>query len=154
MTDLNTWNQYAAEEVNLSELDQLVKAFREQREIYERADEIKKAEYLKLKEKEGVLLRILQSAKKSQYLVDGIGLISVVNKYVIQVPDTIEDLRALYDYVSKKHGADYADSIFKVHSRTLTSFYNTEKEASPDAAFAMPGVQPPTLEQSLRLTKK
>jgi hypothetical protein len=151
---LEDWNKEKAKGVNLGELDALVTEYKKRREAREEA-EAKSTECYKLMEETKVsILRILMDAGKSKYPVDGVGTVSIVNKYVVRTPKELAALRALKGYVITKYGAETADQMFTVNHMTLNSFFNKEKEAVEDPNFILPGCEAPTLEQQLRFTKK
>lgn len=154
VASLDDWNEVGAKAIDVATFDALVVRYKEQREIYEATKKAATVEYLKVQEMENQILALLKDSKKSKYFVDGIGTVYKIDKYVVRTPKELQQLRDLYDYVAKNHGQDAADQMFTVNHQTLNSFYNKEAEASEDPAFKLPGVESPTLEQSLGLRKK
>jgi hypothetical protein len=151
---LQDWNTEKAKGVNLGELDALVIEYKKRREAREAAEEESTRLYKLMEETKVSILRILMDAGKSKYPVDGVGTVSIVNKYVVRTPKEITALRALRGYIISKYGAETADQMFTVNHQTLNSFFNKEKEAVEDPSFVLPGCEAPTLEQQLRFTKK
>ena len=56
----------------------------------------------------------------------------------------------MLDYFKQK--GEESDMLLTVHSQTLRSLYNEEKEHDPN--FSIPGVGEPVLDQNLSFTKK
>ena len=150
MTDLEQWKEASGKEVSLGELDVLVTDLFEVGKQYDELEAKKKERGQAYEELQGKILLILQQAGKSKYSVDGVGSISVANKYVIRVPKEISSIRECRAWFMLHKGPDVTDGYFKPNSQALTAFYNAEKEASNDPMFSIPGVEAPTLVQTLR----
>lgn len=153
-TNLNEWDEAGKKTTSTTELHDLVRELKTQRTRYDDAKAHSNEEYRALGEIENRVVRVLMDSRLSNAKVEGVGTVSIVNKFVIQTPKTIETKRALYTYIEQKYGKDVADSKFGINSQTLTSFFNEEIEVSKDPAFVLPGIESPTIEQSLRFTKK
>lgn len=151
---LGEWDQVENREINVSELDAVVTAYRDQKLKYEAAKKISNDEFAKKEELEGKVIKYLISVNKNSYPVDGVGMATIRSKYVVQTPKTIEDIRLLREFVEKKYGKDVADAKFTMNSASLTKLFNEEMELSNDPSFLLPGVTAPTVMQSLSFTKK
>jgi len=126
MIGLNDWDLDESPELNLKDMDDLIKEMREARELY---DEKKKAstdaykDYAALETK---VMLALEAAGKKSYKVDGLGTFTIVEKRVVTTAKTIEAKRKLYDWIQDKYGEEYLISILGVNHNTLNSFYNRE----------------------------
>jgi|TARA_R100000742_G_C4271140_1_gene89987 hypothetical protein len=134
----------------IEDLNSLVKEYADLRKKYQDAY----AESSELKHrcdtKKFELIEILNNLNLPNYTVEGIGRISVVNKYSVRVPKDPENKRKMLDYFKQK--GEESDMLLTVHSQTLRSLYNEEKENDPH--FSIPGVGEPVLDQNLSFTKK
>ena len=154
MTDLETWNEVAAKSFDSGHLDALVKDLYAIGQQYDELEALKKHKGAQWEELQGKILKILQDAKKSNYAVDGCGMVYTKNKFVVRIPSTLEALRAFKAWCMTKYGPDFVDDKFKMASQSLTSFYNTEAENAKDPNFLIPGVEQPTLVQTLAFKKE
>lgn len=160
MTDVaSAWAQAeaeTAENVDIEELDTVVREYFDARTAYEEAS----AESKRLnKEKDAAqarLLDYLKRTKKSKYSVDGIGTVLIANKYSIRVPKTIEEKKKLFHYIREQYGMDVLYSKLGIHSGALNAFYNEEAEAyaARGEDFELPGVGAPTAMESVKLIKE
>lgn len=140
--------------MEVKDLDSLMKEVVKAREQYEEKKKISSECYSKLSGLEDQLTEAMQSLGKTKWSIDGVGSINLVNKFMVKVPDSIEDRRLLYEYIKNKYGEETVLKKFSVHSRTLNSFYNEEMENSEDPSlFSLPGVDTPTHTVNLRFTK-
>lgn len=151
---LNEWNAVAAKSFDSAMLDNLVGQLFTVGQKYDELEAAKKQVGSEYDELQSQILKILSDAKKSNYSVDGVGQVYTNNKYVVRVPEGLENLRQFKAWCLQKYGEDYVDATFKMHSQALTAFYNKEKENSPDAGFSIPGVEAPTLVQTLKFKKE
>ncbi len=122
-----------------------------------RHDEAKKVAAEVYKEREAAeakLIETMQKAEKTKWGIDGVGKVSLVMKLSVKVPQTPEDNKKLFEYVMGKYGEDVAMKRFSFNSKSLQSFYREEFEAAEDKSlFTLPGVEEPTSNPELRLTK-
>jgi ElaB/YqjD/DUF883 family membrane-anchored ribosome-binding protein len=144
VTDLEKWNETSAKSFDSNELDKMVKDLHEIGKSYDALEAQKKKAGQEWEELQGKILKILQDAKKSQYSVDGIGMVYTKNKLVVTTPKSLEDKRAFKRYCLDKYGPEFVDDKFNMLSVSLTSFYNAEVEASKDPSFQIAGIQSPT----------
>lgn len=136
------------------ELDLLLQEILALREDYEKKDAIAKEAYHARKAKENEFLAALEASGKDKWNIPGVGTASLVNKLNVQVAKNIEDKRALWDYIVAKYGEDVAFDKFGMHSKTLQSFYNEERDSAEDSSlFSLPGVGEPTHEKEFRFRK-
>jgi hypothetical protein len=149
MADLKEWNEVGSKSFDSSELDALVAELYRVGKLYEEIDAQKKEASGLWDELQAKILRILTDAKKSNYKVDGVGLVSTKTKLVVKIPDGIESQRAFKQWCLEKYGPDFVDSSFKMGSQALTKFYNTEAENAESPNFSIPGIEAPTQVVSL-----
>lgn len=137
--------------MQIEELNQLVKEAVAARDEYKRLDKIAKDAYHARRAKEKLVLDALSADGKKRWDIPGVGTVSCVDKLNVQVPKTIEDKKATWQYIVDKYGEDLAFEKFSVNSKTLGSFYRQELKAADDPSlFEIPGVQPPTSEVEYR----
>lgn len=144
MEDLKAWNEAAAKSFDSNQLDEMVKDLHRVGKLYEEAEKQKKELGKMWDDQQAKVLKILQDAKKSQYSVDGVGMVYTKNKLVVTTPKTLEDKRAFKQYCLEKYGPEFVDDKFNMLSVSLTSFFNTEMENSKDPSFHIAGLQSPT----------
>ena len=135
--------------MKIEELNALVKEFADLRQEYQEAYYKSSGLKKKCDEAKYKLIDILNDSNLKNYAVEGIGKISVINKYSVKVPQAHDDRKKMLDYFREK--GEEGDMLLTVHSQTLRSLYNAEKEDDP--TFSIPGVAEPTLEQNLSFRK-
>lgn len=154
--DLDEWDVGTPNPGALKAMDAIVQEYKAKRDEYD--DEKKKLSKLweevdKLQMK---AVAALKAAGKSKWQVDGLGTFSIVTKYQITTPKTIEEKVELFDYIEKKYGKEVLEGMLSIHSGTLNSFYNQEFENSDSdekLTFSLPGVGAPTAREEARFTK-
>lgn len=117
-------------------------------------------------EVESRLILALEQAGKKKYYVEGLGTFSFTERASVQTPKTIEDKQSLAKYLEESGGKSLFWSTFGVNSNTLQAFYKAEYEAYKQMAeaktargeesepFQIPGLLPPAISKSLRVTKE
>ena len=135
--------------MKIEELNSLVQEYADLRKKYQ--DAYAESSHLKAKcdEAKYRLIDILNDSNLPNYAVEGIGKISVVNKYSVKVPKHPDDKKKMLDYFKNK--GDESEMLLTVHSQTLRGLYNSEREDDP--TFSIPGVGEPVLEQNLSFRK-
>lgn len=158
---LDEWNTQVEKtsSVTVEELDTLARKYQAKYAEYEAAKTISATLYAESEELEGKLVEALNQAGKSKYHVEGIGTFSFQNKMSVKVPKTLEEKKQLFEYIRTTHGEVFYLDKISVNSQTLNKLYNedlaTAKERGVDPSlFHIPGLQQPTVMQSLRLTKE
>lgn len=151
MNDL--WDEQPVD-VNLREMDALVKDMRARREAYDEAKKHASELYKEFAEVEGKVLQALKAAGKKSYKAEGVGTFSIVNKQVVTVPKNLEDKRKVFEWITDKYGDDVLDSMRSINHMTLNSFYNEEvKKADDPSMFDIPGLEAPTIKEETRFRK-
>jgi len=138
-------------EVTTAELDAKVQAYQEARE---EADK-KKAVYSEANKQadalEAELILMMQACKKSSYKVDGVGTISVYDKFSVKVPSDGESKDQFFAFIEEKYGKEGLDKYRSVSSAALNSLYNQLVE--DEGILEIPGVGMPTARTQLSLTR-
>ncbi len=155
------WNEQVEKTsvITTSELDDLGKKYQAKYAEYETAKAISSTLYAEAEELEGKLVEALNQAGKSKYHVEGIGTFSFQNKMSVKTPKTIDEKKLLFEYIRTTHGEVFYLDKISVNSQTLNKLYNEDlasaKERGVDPSlFHIPGLEQPTVMQSLRLTKE
>lgn len=136
------------ENIGIADLQGLVKEFAKLRgqkeEIASKAKDIES----QITGLRGKITQVLIDNKQSSFRVDGTGLVSVVAHERVPTPKTSQENKELYDYVLQKYGEEACLSKFKIHDKTLTSFFKEERSLVPkedQELFRLPGVGEPTV---------
>lgn len=156
---LDEWDEATATKpLNMAEMDDLIKKSTVAWERYE----AKKAEASELnKEAEAIDAKIMQALKdagKKKYHVTGIGTMMRIEKLTVKVPAGLDQRRDFFNFLKKK-GNEFFLSMVTVNSNTLNSWYNREADEAAahrdknSPAFSVPGIEQPTVRESLRLMK-
>jgi hypothetical protein len=161
MVDSSEWMEVASagSGVTTDELDKRGQAYQDAYAKYEEAKLVSKKLLAEAERLEGKMIEAMEQAGKSKYIVEGVGTFYFVDKMTVTTPKTIENTRALFNYIREKHGEDFFYTTAGVNHQTLQKLYKTDfeemVETSPDkaATFAIPGLQPPTSMRSLNLRK-
>jgi hypothetical protein len=144
---LNEWDQVDSVEISTQELDAKVALMSKQWEEYEEAKKLATESRERYDKTEKEILGMLKAAKKTKYHVDGLGTVSVRNRYVVRVPKGLTEKEALFNYIKEKQGYESFMGMVSVNHMTLNSWVNAEKEANP--LVEIPGIEAPTHEESL-----
>ena len=149
------WTEGDPLNLTVEEFDALVASLKLQKAECERLKEEKtRAEDLRSR-LESQIIAALKSSGKSKYFVDGIGTVYQINKLVFRTPKTVEDKRALFDYIEREYGKDALDGYLTLNHQTLNSFANQEMErmVEKNPRFTIPGLEAPTGISSLGFRK-
>jgi len=150
LTDHGDFDSTPAVEISTALLDEKVKALQEHREDADK----KKAVYSEANKKadalETELIDLLQACKKSSYKVDGIGTVTVYDKFSVKVPADGESKDQFFSFIEGKYGKDGLDKYRSVNSAALNSLFNqlVEEEGITD----LPGVGLPSARTILSFT--
>lgn len=153
MTDAERDHEEAFEEVKISveELDKQVEKYYTARADYD-LKKITSNSAEKIKdEEEQKLIAMLQACKKTSYKVDGIGNVTVYDKYSVSAPSDPDDKQLLWAFILEKLGQAGLDKYQSVNSQALTSLFNTMMEE--EGLKEMPGVGMPKARTVLSFTK-
>lgn len=152
MSTLEQWEGVEAPAlISTEELDRAIVTMRELRKHYEDKKKESNEAHAIYKESEDKVLGLLKAAKKSKYVVDGVGTAYTINRYVVTTPKTPEAKTQLFDYIKSKHGGETLLGMVSINHQTLNSFYNSEAEeyAAKGEMFILPGIAEPTNEESV-----
>lgn len=157
----NEWDEVLeqASGITTEQLDEAIAKYNELREVHQEIDLKKKAAYAEMAKQEQQVVKLLQSAGKTKYVVEGIGTAYFVNKYLVTTPKTIEDKKAFFKYLEDTFGTVFLYDKLSVHSASLNKIYNDALEAKKDngediSLFSIPGLQPPQVHTSLNFRKE
>lgn len=99
------------------------------------------------------ILEMLEAAELDSF--DGTkGKVSIVNRFTVRVPQSIDDKQKLFDYLKKRK---IFFELVSVNSQTLNSFYKKEMEIAAgegNTDFKIPGVGEPGVKKTLSFRKK
>lgn len=138
--------------MDTKEFDQLVAEFKEKKESYEWASDVKASAHKAFEEAKAKMLDALNRTDKSKYHVDNFGTIYKIKREVVKTPKTIEAKTQLRDWIEKNYGKDAADSMFGVNHQTLNSWYNrvvAEREEAGEAVVVIPGLEQPVTQETV-----
>lgn len=139
--------------MEVSKIDELVKETLELEKSYLEAKKIASAKYEVYESKYNDLIAALTEVGKKRYSVDGIADISVIEKPKVTTPKTFEAKQDFFGFLKTKLGDAWINSV-NINYQTLNSLYNEMFDAAEDKiTFSIPGIELPTLETSLRITR-
>ena len=101
---------------------------------------------------EAEILAHLEENGMSNFRVDGVALISVVEKLSVKTPKTPEEKKAFFNWLEETKGSEVLLHYQTVNSQSLNSFYKAEFESKSDEeklTFNMPGIGAPTMSKKL-----
>lgn len=152
--DVDAWKEASAEKVDLAAMDKIMLEYFESRKKHDKAKEESAKAYHELEEAEKRLMDILKAAGKKTYIAEGIGRITIKNKYVVTTPKTAESKWKVLNYIEQEYGKEVRDGYISVNHQSLNSFYNAEKEKHiKEAGFHIDGLDLPTIQESIQFTK-
>lgn len=102
---------------------------------------------------ESKILSILEASDLESF--DGTkGKVSIVNRFTVRVPQSIDDKQALFKYLQSRK---IFYELVSVNSQVLNSFYKKEMEiaiSEGNTDFKIPGVGEPGVKKTLSFRKK
>lgn len=150
--EANQWDSPSeVEATTLEQMDQMVRdlqAAKQRADARQEEADLLKAEYNAQRE---LVLKTLQANKRENYSVAGVGTVYISSKEVYRVPKTNEEKNLLFTYIKETYGPDSLLSMVGIHSATLTSWANEE---SSKGVMQIPGLEAPTMVETLNMRKK
>lgn len=157
---MNAWTEEndgfeleATEEVTTQELDAIVTSLREARLEYDKAKALSSEKSKAVDSLESQLIHKLGQAKKSSYIVDGIGRVTLVPRASVKTPKSFEDKLKLFNWIKENKGEDELIALQSIHSATINSMYNNEMNAciETNRPFnGIDGLEEPTITTTLQ----
>lgn len=140
--------------ITLKDFEELCASLFKQRtqvqELQHAADEAK-AVQMKI---QAQVMACMDEHGKDQHRVAGHGLLYLVNKFRVTTPKTVEEKKALFEFLGEQ-GTFY--EYASVNSNTLNSLYDAEFEKAKtrgDVDFKLPGVGDPVLVRTMSFRKE
>lgn len=141
--------------MTLAELETIIRdAYRLDDEIEAYKRDVLKPRQAELDRLEGVIMQALADAKLKSFK-SGAGLVTLVTRYSVQTPKTIDEKRSFFDWLKDK-GDEIYWTYMTVNSQSLNALYKTELELAKEAGdfdFRLPGIGEPKASQALSRRK-
>lgn len=155
MDEVNEWG-IQTKEISTAEIDKAISDYVEAYAKYEEAKNIAKELNEKADALEAQVLDILEKAGKKKYFIEGIGTVSVSNRFSVKTPKDQASKQAFFDYIKSNYDDGTMWSYITVHSQSLNSFYKKEVEAlaSQGKVAMIPGLEEPTAMPVLSIRKE
>lgn len=156
MTNLTEWEQASENPINVEQLDNLVKQVKDTEKLYKDMKSQASEIYKILESTKAELLHLLKKAGKKKYHVEGIGVAYIHTEYKVKMTKDLECKKVLYAFLKHKDIL-LPLTLTTIHSATLNSFYNQEaknEEEKGNPNFSLPGIEPPTHIESVRIRKE
>jgi hypothetical protein len=152
--EYNTENGWvnAASTITTEEIDKSVMLMKMAREKYDKAKKEAAFFHVEVDAAESKVLALLEQAGKTKYHVDDLGTVNIINKYSVKVPKETTNKQLLFDWISAKYGVETLQGMLSIHSATLNSFVNEQKEKN--SLEEIPGLDAPTHEKIVRFTSQ
>lgn len=144
---LEEWNEIGAEEVSTAELDSLARLMNDQWSEVEKAKKAAEVVRAAYDDTEAKLMELLKKAKKTKYVVEGLGTLSIVTKFMVRTPKSSEEKQSLFNFIKENKGPEVLMGLVSINSQTLNAFVNEEKKNNP--LVEIPGLEAPTARESL-----
>jgi hypothetical protein len=142
--------------INVSQLDAMIKRSAEAWAAHDEQKAISSKLYKEAEALDEKILITLKDSGKSKYFVDGVGTMSIVSKFCVKVPSSVEAKKAFFAHL-KARGETLLYAMLTVNSNTLNAWYNAELDTAEELGrakgFLVPGIDQPTNRESLRLTR-
>lgn len=147
------WDEPEAQpkQLTVEYIDRLVARLRELRQQKDEATEKLCQITAAIANVEKDIVANLNDCNKTSWDVEGIGKVFIRNNFAVRNPKTPEAKKAFYDYLKAR---GLFEDLATINHQTLNAFYKTEREqAEGDPSFNLPGLEAPTLHQSVVLKK-
>jgi hypothetical protein len=141
-------------DVKVTELDQLCIELFKQKAVVEEHEDALKDQNQKYAELKAEVISYMEHLEKDKYPVKGHGTLSLSDRFSVRVPKTLEEKKALFEYLKEK-GIFF--EMASVNSQTLNSFYKAEMEEAAkqgNTDFSIPGVGEPNHQRTLSIRKE
>ena len=150
----NEWQQPAEErpQLTLQEMDDLVIQLRNKRDAYERAKDASNEAHDEYEKQRKVVIDALKSQARTNYSVAGVAQVVLKTKEVYKVPPGTEQKRLLFNYIRGKYGDESLMSMLSINHASLNSWAN--KETEDGTVMTIPGLEQPTMDETLSITKR
>jgi len=138
-------------EVTTKQLNQEVTTLKELKKQYKSKKEESTIANKAMVAQEIKLLGMMERADVKSYRVEGIGLITRVDKFSVATPKSNEQKVEFFDWIRTSIGDDAVLAYSSVNSASLNKLYNEKNEeyAAKGIVFDMPGVGLPTTRTSI-----
>lgn len=140
-------------EVTVKDLETISQLIKEQREKVDQVKEDLKHENHRLSGLESRLIGILEELGKTSY-ESAVGRFGISHRSSVRIPNG-DDRERFFSYL--KDIGEF-DSLITVNSQTLNGWYKQKLEAAQEAGtlmdFTVPGIDAPTIAQTLTFKKK
>jgi len=143
-----SWGQSNINDISVETVDAAFDDYLKARDIYEGLSKESKAAHKVMLEYEWKLQEMLEQAGKTSWSLDGRGKVSSYENASYATPKTVEDKRALAQYISEGKGSFW--EMFSVNSRTLNAWAKQEFE---NGVKHIPGLAEPTVTKKIKLTR-
>lgn len=141
-------------EVSVAAMDNLVQAICEKRTVIESLESVVSEHNKELAKLQAKLTDIMKLLERDSYDSPA-GRINIIQQYRYRMPDSLEDRAKLFDFMKARN--EY-DGLITVHSQTFNSYCKKLQEAAEKAGdgmyFVIPGVEAPSLFETIRVTRK
>lgn len=142
----------------VEDLTNMMKAVVEAEAAYKKAKEESTRLDTVHKKAKQLLVEALEQSGLQKFSTPEFGTASVVKKFKVRIPDTIEKKALLFKYIGEKYGQEGLDTYTTINYATLNRFYTDEREQhildGNENEFRIEGLDTPTEETSLSLRKK
>jgi hypothetical protein len=138
-----------------AELNLLFSRYTDAREAYDSYRLVSNQKHAQMKKLEQQLIETIKLSGLERYSVPELGSISLVQSMVFPTPKSNEDKEALFGYIREEYGEDALLAYTSINFQALNFFLRTEYEkfAEQNEAKVIPGVESPTVRETLRFNK-
>lgn len=140
--------------VTTEELDHVISTMYKAKQDYDQKKIVSTEAHHHLEDCKAQVTELLRNAGKTEYVVEGVGKATLVDKLKVITPKSPEEKALLFKWIKETMGADGFLAHVGVNYQTLQRLYNESISASPNPAeFNMPGVGQPQSFIELRFRK-
>lgn len=144
----------AGTNVTTEELDHVISKMYKAKEDYDNKKIVSTEAFHHLENCKAEVSELLRKAGKTEYVVEGVGKATVVDKFKVRVPALPENRKLLFDWLKEALGEDGFYAHATVNYRTLQRLHDDAIETAEDpSTFELPGVGPAESYQELRFRK-
>lgn len=156
MSGINEWDSIETpKEISIKEMELELTELKSLKEKYKKANDAAKEANAQMKEQEAKIIDMLKASGQKTFIAGGIGRATLVDKLSVKTPKSIDEKRALFNWIKDNLGEETRDAYMTVSSASLNKFYQEQNDlaAARGEVLEIDGLEPPSSVTTLSFKK-